>query len=199
MRAGTGSPSNNRFKRHNVELKSCDEILLKIHNDEGSWTAAEIYSAERFGYGRFDISFSFRAVPERNVVFGMFLYPYGEKSVPGTREIDFEVSQWASTAYNNFRMSVYPADFGVTRQRDTYMDLKSATINLAIVWMKDKVSFLHVLDQDEVLLWEADSNINARVPTPPLNFVFNFWIFRGPKEYQKDEAVAVKRFFYKPE
>jgi len=84
-----GSPNN-------VSVDQNGYLHLKITNNGGTWTAAEIFSTDKLGFGTYQWQVD---APidrfDKNVVLGLF--PYGPAAgigADGTNEIDIEYSRW---------------------------------------------------------------------------------------------------------
>ncbi len=107
-----GSPSN-------VSVDSDGYLHLKITNNSGTWTAAELFTTDRLGFGTYQWQVDGPIdVFDKNVVLGLF--PYGPAvgiGADGTNEIDIEYSFWGQTNGNNgdLRTIPHPATRSVRR------------------------------------------------------------------------------------
>src|SRR5260370_4331204 len=94
-----GSPSN-------VSIDSDGYLHMKISHAGGTWTAAEIFTVDRLGFGTYQ--WQIDAPVDRldpNVVVGLF--PYGPNG-PRTNEIDIEYAFWGHPDGVNADWVVYP-------------------------------------------------------------------------------------------
>ena len=82
-------PDPNIFSADNVYFDRRGNLHLRIAQQDGDWTSAEIVSDESFGYGRY--SFRLGRLPDKlpdGVVLGMFTWDDADE--PSHREIDIE-------------------------------------------------------------------------------------------------------------
>ena len=122
----------------NVEVNSQGRLHLRIVQENGRWTCAEIISVESFGHGtyRFDLA----ELPEDldpRVVLGMFTW--SDAPEYSHREIDVEVSRWGNPENDNAQFVVQPYTVARNIVRFTIpKDAKSTTH--AFAWSSDRVT-----------------------------------------------------------
>jgi len=83
---------------------------MKITNNGGTWTAAEIFTTDKIGFGTYQWQIDGPVDKlDKNVVVG--LYPYGPQAgigSDGQNEIDIEYARWGNASYPNGNYTVYP-------------------------------------------------------------------------------------------
>jgi hypothetical protein len=101
-------PGPNLYARENVWVDTAGKLHLRIVKRKGKWTCAEIFSAERFGFGeyRFTVETELTAI-DRAAVLGMFVYD-GLNCRQMYSEIDIEVACWKGVEEHNLHHTVQP-------------------------------------------------------------------------------------------
>lgn len=143
----------------NVWVDGNGYLHLKITNDNGKWTCAEIYSEKSFGHGDYTWYVASRIDQmDPNVVLGLFVYEYINK------EIDIEFSRWGvANNVNNSQYVIQPWNtLGNRYQFNTVLtdDLSSHRF----AWTANSVEFTSWLGHDA---------------TPPQNQIIQHWLYTG--------------------
>src|SRR5258706_12149328 len=99
-----GSPNN-------VFVDSNGYLHLKITNNGGSWTAAEMFSTDKIGFGTYQWQIEGNVDNmDKAAVLGLFPYgPAANIGGDGENEIDIELSKWNNGCGCNADFTVYPS------------------------------------------------------------------------------------------
>lgn len=106
---GPVGPGPNYFSdsEENVSVDSKGRLHLRITNQGGRWSCAEIEAARHLGYGSYRFYLDSDAARiDRNVVLGMFTW--SDNPAYAHREIDIEVSRWGKAENSNGQFVVQP-------------------------------------------------------------------------------------------
>ncbi len=195
-----GSPSN-------VSIDSDGYLHLKITKNGNVWTAAELFTTEKLGFGTYQWQID---APidrfDKNVVLG--LYPYGPAAgigKDGTNEIDIEYSFWGNANGVNGDWTDYPAS-GTTIGEKTYkFSLGDGTLSTSrFVWSTSQIasSLLKGLQAvgsttDLIESWTyAPSNSKVNIPQQALPLGINLWCFDNPPSDGKNVEVVIRNFTF---
>src|SRR5512140_2545072 len=94
----------------NVTIDTDGYLHIKIANSGGTWTGAEIFSADKIGFGTYQWQID-GAVDKRdkNVVVGLYPYvPEAGIGSDGPNELDIEYARWGNASYPNGNYPVSP-------------------------------------------------------------------------------------------
>jgi hypothetical protein len=205
-----GGPRSNLFDAKNVWVDSRGFLHLKISQADGVWSAAELYTTERLGFGRYQ--FKILGHPEtmdKSIVFGLFNYPTEDVGVDGTNEIDIEFATWggAQTVHGNW--SVWPAVPGVDYTHKAYdAALNTDQSTHRFVWSKKSVIFQSLRGQSDsskglYRQWTfAPRDFSTRIPQAAMPLHMNLWIYSDsatpvPSD-GKEREIVVTEFKYTP-
>jgi hypothetical protein len=109
VRDGGGGPGPNAWSNQNVWVDANGWLHLKISQQAGQWSCAEIWSDEALGFGAYQ--FKIAGHPEaldRNIVLGLFNYPTPDIGPDGTNEIDIEFATWGASQPQHGNWTVWP-------------------------------------------------------------------------------------------
>ncbi len=217
-------PGNNIFDRRNVWVDWSGKLHLKVNEQDGRWTCAEIYSKDTLGYGRYKIVLDANLGElDPNLVFGFFTWDPHEFENHANSEIDIEFSRWGyPLAPRVLHYSVHP----VSLQKLFLERFQSSNTNPKnwnglsthiIEWRDTSVSFYSYKGEEEELLEHFHfSNANPPrkkgksgkfsepigVPRPGKNTQarINLWLFGDSNQplYGKDGEVIIREFSYEP-
>ncbi|CAF4138088.1 unnamed protein product, partial [Rotaria sordida] len=157
-------PGPNIWSSNNVQIDENGHLHLKISLSNEQWTCAEVYTPQKYGFGRY-VWYVEGAVDklDQKVVLGLFTYPTRDEGPDGTNEIDIEWSKWGQDDSNaiNLSYTVYPRTEGspsVSAKKK--QDLNGTYTTNAFNWSPQGVKFQcyhgHTTDdQNKFFEWET--------------------------------------------
>lgn len=193
-----GSPNN-------VSVDQNGYLHLKITNNGGTWTAAEIFSTDKLGFGTYQWQVD---APidrfDKNVVLGLF--PYGPDAgigADGTNEIDIEYSFWGNANGVNGDWTDYPASGKTIGEKSYKFSLNGGTQSTSrFIWSSSSIQnfllsgFEAVTSVDNLInSWTyAPSNPTTNIPQQALPLGINLWCFDAPPSDGKNVEVVIRDF-----
>ncbi|MDB4983113.1 MAG: hypothetical protein JWM82_3865, partial [Myxococcales bacterium] len=193
-----GSPAN-------VSVDAEGFLHLRITNNGGTWTAAELFSADKLGFGTYQwqIEGGIDKV-DPNVVVGLFPYgPQANIGGDGTNEIDIEYSRWGRADAPNGDWTDYPAS-GKTIGELTYsFSLNGGTSSTSrFIWNSVSIeSFLlsgfAAVGSTTGLIksWKyAPTNPTTNIPQQALPLGMNLWCFDHTPSDGKNVEIVIRDF-----
>lgn len=191
----------------NVSVDSDGYLHLNIANRAGKWTAAEIFSTDRLGFGTYQWHVDGNIdTYDKNVVLGLF--PYGPAAGigrDGTNEIDIEYSRWGNANGPNGDYTDYPASGTTIGELSYTFTLGGAKLSTSrFVWTPTGItssllSGLAIVGDDEGLLktWSyAPPNPSQNIPQQALPLGMNLWCFDAPPSDSKPVEIVVRDFSF---
>ena len=189
----------------NVSVDENGYLHLKITKTGNVWTAAELFTTDKLGFGTYQWQVD---APidrfDKNVVLG--LYPYGPAAgigKDGTNEIDIEYSFWGNANGANGDWTDYPAS-GTTIGEKTYkFSLNGGTLSTSrFIWSTTQIeNFLFSGVQATTSVaglinsWTyAPNNSKTNIPQQALPLGINLWCFDNPPSDGKDVEVVIRNF-----
>jgi hypothetical protein len=205
VRDGEGGPGPNKWRQDNIWVDN-QGLHLKIRNNGGQWSCAEIYTIQPSGFG----TYQFQVVGQidkfdSNVVLGMFNYPTSA-GLDETNEIDIEIARWGSLTNDNGNYVVWPAQKGLKQNPYTFnFNLNGDYTTHRFKWQSQEILFqsLHGHtdeDNNEFAKWLFDPEEYTKyIPQQPLPIHINLWLFKGkaPNDTQEIEVI-IKNFKFIP-
>jgi hypothetical protein len=198
-----GSPSN-------VTVDANGYLHLKISNDGGTWTASEMFTTDRLGFGTYQWHVDGPIdVYDKNVVLGLFPYgPIEGIGADGTNEIDIEFSRWGNASSPNADWTDYPSS-GKTIGELTFMfTLGGAALSTSrLVWSKTSITSalfgsLQPVESAIGMLktWTyAPPSPITNIPQQPLPLGMNLWCFGAPPSDGKPVEIVIRDFQFVPQ
>ena len=210
VRAGTGGPGPNTFASANVSIDGSGYLHLKILHDKNQWTAAEVFTTARLGFGTYQFKLIGR--PDQfddNVVLGLFDYPPADVGPDATNEIDIEFATWGGQQAQHGNWTVWPAvlQAGIGNTTHPYdATLTGDHSTHRFTWTPQQVHYesLYGWSDDETGLYHswtfAPPDFALRVPQQPLPVHMNLWLFQGnaPTDRQ-DVDITIAEFRFIPD
>lgn len=202
-----GSPSN-------VFVDQSGYLHLKITNNGGAFTAAELFSQDTLGFGTYQWQIQ-GSVDNMDPATVLGLFPYGPANgigKDGENELDIEFSKWGNTLCGgscNADFTFYPAtgNFGLgPTENDFTVNLSSGTLTTArLVWTSTSVtatvmSGLQPVGTTANVLhtWTfAPPDYSARIPQQALPLGMNLWCFQ--KTPSSNQEVIIQDFQFVPQ
>lgn len=209
VKAGEGiGPGPNRWAASQVKVDGQGRLhLFYSRNEDGLWTAGEIQSVSRFGYGTYEMEFEGDiGGQDKNVVFGFFNYPSADVGPDATNEIDVEFARWGDRANKPLNYTVWPVKRGVKQTSKTFSWPRDvARSRHTFVWSRKSVNYTsELLDSDgdalKTVTWRyAPTDYQDRIASKPMSIFFNLWGFRGkPPANGFPVEVIVTKFKFTP-
>jgi hypothetical protein len=193
-----GSPNN-------VSVDSSGYLHLKISNSGGTWTAAEIFSTDKLGFGTYQWQVD---APidrfDKNVVLGLF--PYGPAAGiggDGTNEIDIEYSFWGNANGVNGDWTDYPNSGTTIGERSYKFSLNGGTFSTSrFIWSSSNIQNFLISGFQPVgsttgLInsWTyAPPNSSTNIPQQAMPLGINLWCFDAPPSDGKNVEVVIRDF-----
>ena len=128
----------------NISIDSDGYLHLKITNNGGTWTAAEIFTTDKIGFGTYQWQIDGPVDKlDKNVVVG--LYPYGPEAgigSDGQNEIDIEYARWGNASYPNGNYTVYPPTGTGSSEITFDFTLTGTYTTSRFAWSSTKIDFV---------------------------------------------------------
>ena len=198
-----GSPNN-------VSIDASGYLHLKITNNGGTWTAAEVFTTDKIGFGTYQWQVDGPIDRfDKNVVLG--LYPYGPAAgigADGTNEIDIEYSFWGNANGVNGDWTNYPASGTTIGEMSYKFSLNGGTLSTSrFIWNKSSIqdflmSGIEPVGSTTNLIksWTyAPPNPTINIPQQALPLGMNLWCFNAPPSNGQNVEVVIRDFQFVPE
>ena len=193
----------------NVFVDAHGYLHLRIARRNRAWTAAEMFSQSRMGFGTYQwqVQGDIYKMDKSTV---LALFPYGPAAhigVDAENEIDTEFSQWNGTCHCNADFTVYPSTGhrfkrGASSWEDNFTIRPggSALTTVRVVWTSTRIVFTlmsglqplgttaHVLKTDT---YTADA---IHIPQVPMPVGMNFWCFKATPAHSQEAVVRSFQF-----
>jgi hypothetical protein len=196
----------------NVSVDSKGYLHLRIVNRDGTFTAAELFTAENLSFGTYQWQIE-GPVDKMDPATVLGLFNYGPKAhigVDAENEIDIEFSQWGNTCHGcNADFTFYPATgnkaLGPMEDNFTY-DPKGSTLTTArFEWSSTRIvgtimSGLQPIGTTENVLQTltfSPPDFTVRIPQVPLPLAMNLWCFKGTPA--SNQEVILRSFQFVPQ
>jgi hypothetical protein len=194
----------------NVNIDENRYLHLRITNREGKWTASELFTTDKMGFG------TYQWVIEGDVydmdpttVLGLFTYgPTHHVGVDAENEIDIEFSQWNKTCHGcNADFTVYPSTGnrkpnGVSAWEDNFHVTGGTVTTARMEWYSDHIVFtlmngVHPIGTTgDVIKAETYSSTAINIPQVAVPLGINLWCFKQTPS--KDQTVVIRDFKFVP-
>jgi hypothetical protein len=207
VRSGTGGPGPNAWSAQNVWVDGSGYLHLKIANNTGQWSTAEIYTDQAFGFGTYQ--YKIVGHPEaldKNVVLGLFDYPTPDVGPDGTNEIDIEFATWGGAQAEHGNFTVWPALAGNSPATHAF----DATPNTGLSthrfnWTSKQVAFQSMAGltnktRGMYANWTyAPADYLTLIPQSPTPLHINLWLFQGnPPSDGLETEIVISEFTFTP-
>jgi hypothetical protein len=193
----------------NVTLDSNGYLHLRISQTGSTWTAAELFTTDKLGFGTYQWHLDGPIDGyDKNVVVGLF--PYGPAAgigSDGTNEIDIEYSRWGQSDGPNGDFTDYPA-MGTTIGELSYrFSLAGSTLSTSrFTWSESGIvssllGGLAASGDDQTLLQHFDyepPNPTLNIPQQALPLGMNFWCFDAPPSDGQPVELVIRDFTFVP-
>lgn len=194
----------------NVSVDGDGSLHLTIRNSGGQWTAAELFTTDRLGFGTYQWHIDGPIdTYDKNVVLGLF--PYGPAAGigdDGTNEIDIEFARWGVANGPNGDFTNYPASGSTVGERSYTFSLDGSTLSTSrFVWTTKSITssllggIVAVGVDDPIIETFAyePSNPTQNIPQQALPLGMNLWCFDAPPSDNQPVEIVVRDFTFVPE
>ena len=191
----------------NVSVDQDGFLHLTISQEGGIWTAAEIFTTEKIGFGLYQWQVDGPIdTLDKNVVLGLF--PYGPAAGiggDGTNEIDIEYSRWGQANGANGDWTNYPASGTVIGEHSYTFSLDGTQLSTSrFIWTSTSIvdflfSGLQAVDSTVLPLetWSyTPPNPNTNIPQQALPLGMNLWCFDSSPSNAQEVEIVVRDFSY---
>jgi len=197
-----GSPAN-------VSVDENGYLHLKIQKNGDTWSAAELFTSTRLGFGTYQWQIDGPIdTLDKNVVLGLFPYgPAANIGDDGTNEIDIEYSRWGQATGPNGDWTNYPASGTTIGELSYSFSLSGGTLSTSrFVWTSAFIEdfLLAGLEPPSsttsvIKSWKyAPANSLTNIPQQALPLGMNLWCYAIPSD-GKNVEIIVRDFQFVPE
>ncbi len=203
---------------NNVFIDANGFLHLKISHHGSSWTAAELFTTDKMGFGTYQWQIE-GAIDSMDPTTVLGFFPYGPAAgigADGENELDIEFSKWNNTVPTNADFNYYPPtgygkkDRGgeaISADQENFsFSLTGRTLTTArTIWSPTKVvgivmlglQPLHSLSNVLHTHTYAPANPAAHIPQSALPLGINFWSFQANPSL--DQEIVIRDFLYVPQ
>jgi hypothetical protein len=194
----------------NVKVDASGYLHLQIVQREGNWTASEVFSVEKLGFGTYQWVVEGDVYNmDKSTVLGLF--PYGPAQHIGAdaeNEIDIEFSQWNETCHGcNADFTVYPSTGnrkpkGISSWEDNFRTAGGNITTARMEWSSERIVFtlmngIHAIGTTaDVIKTETYSSNPANIPQEAMPVGINLWCFKTLPA--KKQSVLIRDFQFVP-
>ena len=191
-------PGPNVFSSRNAWVDEDGRLHLKISNQGGRWTCAEVICQRKhLGYGLYKFTVADTSTLPPNAVLGLFTWDpkAGERH---NREMDIEVSRWNDPGNANGQYVIQP--FSRPENISRYSIPRGAATH-QFIWSRGVVSFQSAHLQGSSARKIHEHTFRAGVPVPGGEQIrINFYLAGGlPQTKGADLEVVVDKFEFHPQ
>ena len=192
---------------NNVTVDAAGYLHLKISRNNNTWSAAELFTTDRLGFGTYQWQVDGPIDTfDKNVVLGLF--PYGPAAgigADGTNEIDIEYSRWGQANGPNGDWTNYPASGSTIGEMSYTFSLGGATLSTSrFTWTTTSITDflfagLQPIDGTAGLIktWTyAPSNPTVNIPQQALPLGMNLWCFSTPPSDGNPVEIVIRDFSF---
>jgi hypothetical protein len=189
----------------NVSIDANDCLHLKIVKNGSTWTASEMFTTQKLGFGTYQWQIEGPVdVLDKQVVLGLF--PYGPAAgigVDGTNEIDIEFSRWGQANGVNADFTDYPNSGNTIGEMSFKFSLNGGTSSTArFVWNNSSIES-SILEGYQPLASEtglinrwlyAPPNPGTNIPQQAMPLGMNLWCFEAPPSDGQNVEIVIRDF-----
>ncbi len=193
----------------NVSVDVDGYLHLRIANNGGTWSAAEVFTTDRVGFGTYQWQIDGPIdVLDPNVVLGLF--PYGPAAGiggDGTNEIDIEYSRWGRANGANGDWTNYPASGSTIGEHSYSFSLGGETLSTSrFTWTGTSITdflFAGLVPSDTtakaIETWTYEPpNPMVNIPQEALPLGMNLWCFEAPPSNDTPVEIVIRDFAFVP-
>jgi hypothetical protein len=190
-------PGPNVFSSRNAWVDSKGKLHLKISNEGGQWTCAEVVCRRKgLGYGLYRFKVGDTSAFPPDVVLGLFTWD-SEASEQHNREIDIELSRWNDPDNANGQFVVQP--YTKSENIDRFAIPRGATEH-QFLWAPGVLSFQSMQITGASARKIHEHTFRSGVPVPGNEQIrLNLWLADGqPPQSRADVEVTIDTFEFQP-
>jgi hypothetical protein len=194
----------------NVSIDDKGYLHLRIVERDGEWTASEVFTVERFGFGTYQWIIEGNVYDmDKSSVLGLFPYgPIDHVGFDAENEIDIEFSKWNNTCHGcNADFTVYPStgnrkQGGTSTWEDNFRVSGGAITTARIEWAAEHIGFTlmngaHAIGATaEVIKAETYASDKKNIPQQAVPVGINLWCFRQTPA--TTQSVIIRSFEFTP-
>ena len=192
----------------NISIDTSGYLHMKLSNSGGTWSAAEIFSTDRIGFGTYQWQIDGPVDRlDKNVVVG--LYPYGPEAgigSDGQNEIDIEYARWGNASYPNGNYTVYPATGTGSSEITFDFTLTGTYTTSRFTWSSTAIDFATMSGFEPlgstaglIKAWTFSPASSAtKVPQQALPVGMNLWCYDNPPSDGQNVEIIVRDFQFVP-
>ena len=195
----------------NVNIDKNGYIHLQIANREGKWTASELFTTDKLGFGAYQWVIEGGIYDmDKATVLGLFPYgPVAHLGVDAENEIDIEFSKWNNTCHGcNADFTVYPSTGnrkpkGVSSWEDNFHVSGGSLTTARMEWAANRIIFTIMKGAQpigrtaSVIKTETYSSSATDIPQVALPVGINLWAFKEIPA--KNQSVVIRDFQFVPQ
>jgi len=196
----------------NVSVDANGYLHLRIVKREGTYTAAEVFTTEKLGFGTYQWEVEGTVDKmDKTTVLGLFNYGAAAGiGIDGENEIDIEFSRWNDTCHGcNADFTFYPAtghkNVGPMEDNFTYNPDSPTLTTARFEWSSTRIVGTIMRGAQAIgttanvlqTMTFAPQDYEVRIPQVPLPLAMNLWCFRATPE--SDQEVVIRSFQFVPE
>ena len=185
VKAGSGlGPGPNVWSADNVFVDSDGFLHLKITENNGVWSCAELYTTTDLGFGTYQWQVEAPlSTLDPNVVLGLFPY----EGPDGTHEIDIEYSRWGNAANPDGWWTVYPASGTTIGQTSYSFTLDGTYTTSRFTWEGASIAYRMLggfyppaSTTHTIQSWTyAPAKPTVKIPQQAMPLHMNLWLYQG--------------------
>ncbi|HTT23473.1 MAG TPA: glycoside hydrolase family 16 protein [Candidatus Sulfotelmatobacter sp.] len=194
----------------NVTVDDRGYLHLSIVQRDGKWTAAELFTLEKFRFGTYQWVVQGDVYDmDKSTVLGLFPYgPVHKVGADAEDEIDIEFSKWNNTCHGcNADFTVYPSTGnrkpdGSSAWEDNFHVEGKMLTTARIEWASDHIVFTlmngsHPIGTTaDVIKTETYSSDKKNIPQEAVPVGINLWCFRETPA--RNQAAVIHSFEFSP-
>ena len=187
----------NEYSPDNTWVDEKGFLHLRMQDQNGKWTCAEVYLTRSLGYGTYRFVVQDSAHLSPSAVFGLFTWDLAH-SHDFRNEIDVELSRWGDPKSKNAQYVIQPFYIPENVSRFT---VPAGEVTHSFRWEPGKVSFMSFRGSRDSSSTPINRHIFASgVPSPAEEAIhINLYDFLHSKNpVQQPSEVVIEKFEYLP-
>ena len=205
--SGIGGPGPNDWDENNAWVDCSGYLHLKLAPRDGTWYCSEVFTTNRFGFGRYQFWIVGPVDKlDLNVVLGLFNYPTRDVGRGGTHEIDIEFAKWGIPSAPIGNYTVWPTERALKSTSYSFpVSFNGDLSTQRCTWSPTGVFFQSLVghrddDLQQVASWRYEpADPASRISQQPMPVHINLWCFEGrPPTDGEPVELIVRAFKFTP-